>query len=548
MKKKFLNTIVRAALCLLLVPGFVSCTLGEIGWPTDPSTNRLFTPLIFAADSLKETSAVIKFNQVIGAKRYILEISEDSLQFDNIIRRVVFDADALRKKAGSVSATDITWFAKFSDLNADSYHSARFMAVNADSTLTSKYATVLFKTAAENIIGKVTLAGGGATITWHPTTKLSFLKVTKSATPTVNILQADSMITASELADTTKTFNGLDVGTYYTAKVCYFDGTKVRVRGTATFKTPGTAGSYLCVLKPTDVLTDSLNAFVASGKTNVSFVLENGATYNFGSPVVPAGMVHVTFTAPEGVMPVVNVTKFAPATSMDGFLFENIKMQGTGNYLFSFGSAINFTDFVFSNCYIDSYNSILKFSDALSNCQSITVDKCVVTNFSGGYGPFNIGGSKVTVGKLSITNSTFVAQQTQLMDVRCKLDKVEVVNCTFYNNSTTNKYAQIFRFGSNDLTPTSLIVDKCIFAGNNGGSTIKSINSNYANTASLSFATSYKTSDLPVSTATGVGFTGIKTVSVTGANLFTDPANNIFKIRTDVSFAGRGVAGDPRWW
>lgn len=537
----------RVAMLVLLISGFSACTLGEIGWPTDPSANRLFTPLTFAVDSLKETSAVIKFNQVLGAKKYILEISEDSLQFKNIIRRVVFNADSLTKKAGTVSATDVIWMMKFSELNADSYHSARFMAVNADSTVTSKYISIVFKTAAENIISKITLAGDGATIKWHPTNKLTFLTIAKSATPTVNILHADSMITASELADTTKAFGGLDVGTYYTAKVCYYDGVKVRVRGTATFKTPGTAGSYLCVLKPTDVLTDSLNAFVAAGKTNVSFVLENGATYNFGSPVVPSGMVHITFTAPEGVMPIVNATKFAPASSMDGFLFENIKLQGTANYLFSFGSAISFTEFNFSNCYIDNYNSIVYFKDAVSNCQNIIMNKCVVSN-GGGYGVFNIGGSKVVAGKLSITNCTFVALQTQLMDIRCKMDKIEVINCTFYNNSSTNKLGQFFRFGSNDLTPSSFTVDKCIFAGANGASTVKSINSNYANTASLSFATSYKTSDFPVSTATGVGFAGIKVVAVAGADLFTDPANGIFSIKSTVNFAGRGVAGDPRWW
>ncbi|MFM2290300.1 MAG: hypothetical protein RIS29_113, partial [Bacteroidota bacterium] len=330
MEKRFIKYIFRAAVSLLIFSGFTSCTLGEIGWPTDPTTNRLFTPLTFAVDSLKETSAVIKFNQVLGAQKYVLELSEDSLQFSNIIRKVVLNADSLAKIAASNSATDITWMIKFKDLNADSYHSARFIALGADTTVKSNYSKIIFKTAAENIISGITQTGGGATLKWHPTNKLTFLRVCKSATPTVNILQSDSIITEAELADTTKTFSGLEVGTYYVAKVCYFDGAKVRVRGSVTFKTPGTAGSYMCVLKPTDVIADSLNAFVAAGKTNVSFVLENGSTYNFGSPTIPSGMVHVTFTAPDGVKPVVNVTQFKPASSMDGFLFENIKLQGTG--------------------------------------------------------------------------------------------------------------------------------------------------------------------------------------------------------------------------
>jgi len=64
----------------------------------------------------------------------------------------------------------------------------------------------------------------------------------------------------------------------------------------------------------------------------------------------------------------------------------------------------------------------------------------------------------------------------------------------------------------------------------------------------LSFSSSYRTSDVPVSVATGVGFTDIKVLTIGSTDLFTDPANNIFSIKSGVSFDGRGKVGDPRWW
>ena len=537
-------------LSLLLILGFTACNLGEIGWPTDSSTNRLFKPLTFTTYNLSTTSVSIAFTKVVDADKYIIEISEDSLQFKKIIRHLSIKADTLKPFLTSSSAVQTVYLSSFTDLNANMLHSARLIAIGKDSTLTSKYSQITLRTLAENIFSRIIVMGNSAIFQWHPTSKVSFFRVTKDASPPENLLKADSVITASEIADTTKIIRGLDAGTYYTTKICYQDGNNVRVRGSITFKTPGTAGSFVCNLKPADVLADSLASYVAANKTNISFVLENGATYNFGAVTIPAGMVRLTFTAPEGVQPTVNVLKFTPSGSMDGFLFENIKMVGSAatTYLFSFGAAIRFTDFTFRNCTVDSYQSVVLFKNIVGcSVDNIVIEKCIVSN-NGGYGVLNIGGSSVTAKNIKITNSTFISLGTQLMDIRTKLDNLEVSNCTFYNNSSTNKLAQIFRFADNDHTPGMMLVDKCIFAGNNGATTLKSISSNYPNTASISFGSSYRTADVPVSIATGVGFTDIKVLTLGSLDLFTDPANNNFSIKTSASFDGRGKVGDPRWW
>jgi len=561
MKKYFIIYISRVTLWILVIFGFTACNLGEIGWPTDSSHNRLFMPLTFAPVDLSTTSVGITFTNVVDAKKYILEISEDSLQFKNIIRRVIIKSDTITPFQDSETAVNILYKVKFTDLNANTRHSARLLAINKDSTLTSKYSEITFSTLAENIFKSASVLGDVAILKWSQTSKVTFIKVTKSASPTINILK-DSVINATELIDTTKTVTGLEAGTYYTAKICYQDGDILRVRGAITFKTPGTAGSYICNLKPTDVLADSLNAYLAAGKTNISFILENGGVYNFGSVVIPAGMVRLTFTAStNGVQPVINVAKFSPAASMDGFLFENLKLVGAtlptvGTYLFSFGSAFSFSDFTFSNCSIDNYNSVVYFKNFASSVDNIVIDNCIVSN-NGGYGVINLAGSSISAKNVKMTNTTFISLSTQLIDVRTKLSNLEVSNCTFYNNilngNTTYKLTQLCRFASADLTPTLMVIDKCIFAGNNGGSAVKSISSNYSSTATFSFSSSYRTSDFPVSTSTGVGFTDLKALTLLSTALFVDPnntdiASKNFSIQSGVSFDGRAKVGDPRWW
>lgn len=548
MKKQIIKQTIGALLISFLMFGMGSCNLGEIGWPTDASYNRLFTPIGFTAQTVDATSLTLIFTKVVDAKKYVLEISDDSLKFNNIVRREEVLADTIKPYLTSTSAPLVQYKKVFADLNANSQYSIRLIAINKDSSLRSSPVQLAFKTKAENIFGKIDIQGNGATIRWRPTNRVTFLKLTKSTQPNVNILTTDSMISASELRDTTKLISGLEVGTYYTAKICYKDGNVVRERGVTTFKTPGTAGSALCILKTTDLIADSLTAYLAAGKTNVTFLFNNGETYNLGSVTVPAGFTRITFTAPTGTPPIVNLVKVVPSASMDGFLFENIKMEGTATYLFSIASAFQFTDFTFTNCYLNNYTSVVLLKNTVGCVvQNVTIENCVVTN-NGGYGVINVAGSSTVLSNLKITKSTFVNMSTQLMDVRNQIANLEVSNCLFYNNSTTSKITQLIRFASNDLTPLKMVIDKCVFAGNNGGTAVNSFNSNYPNTASFAFNTCSRTNDFPVGIKTGQMFTNIKIISNISSDLFTDPSNNIFFVKQSIVFDGKGVIGDPRWW
>ncbi len=552
MKRNNLNTYLSGAiLTLLLILGLTACNNGEQGWPADSSYDRLFRPLTFSQYSLDANSVGVSFTKVVDAKKYIFEVSEDSLQFNRVVERRTILADTLTPFSPSSTLPKTEYRIKFTELNANSQYSIRMIAVNEDSTLTSKYAQFAFKTKAENIFNGLKITESGATLTWAPTGKVSYLVVTKDADPTKNILQADSVITGSEKADTTKSISGLEMGTYYTAKICYVDGLVVRVRGTKTFKTPGTAGSYSYNLQPTDTVASVLTRLVADGHKNISLILIPEATYNWGVVNLPAGITMLTVTAPTGTRPTVNVDKIVPASSMDGFLFEHVTMVGASNtatQLFYISTDnLMFNGFTFDGCFILNYNCLVRFANKLVTASDIVINNSEVIN-TGGYGVLNVAGASAKLSNIKITNSTFIDLTTQLMDIRTKLSKVEIANCTFYNNSTTNKLTQVLRFVDNATAPSSMIVDKCIFAGNNGGTALKSFSGNFADYATFSFATNYKTSDLSVSTSTGTGFTGISALSKSSTDLFTDPTHWNFKIKPEAGFAGQGIAGDPRWW
>lgn len=536
---------------LFLISGLIACSNGEIGWPTDPSYSHLFRPVVFTQYSLTTSSVGVSFTKVVDANKYVFELSEDSLQFTKNVRKMTLLADTLTPYATSATVSQVLYQTQFSDLNANTLHSIRMMAINKDSTQTTKYSQFTFRTPAENIFTGVKVTNNGATFVWKKTSKVTYVLVTKNADPIKNILQTDSLITVGEIADSTKTISGLEIGTYYTAKIYYLDGATVRIRGTKIFKTPGTIGSFSYNLNPSENINTVLSNLLAAGRTNITFTLTNGLVYNFGAVTVPSGISRLTFTASSGAYPIVNITKLSPSSSMDGFLFENLNLIGlTNTALFNIGSAWTFSDFTFSGCIISNYSSLFQLTgtNIISKINNITIENSVVNNIIGGSGLIYVSSSSPVVANIKLTNSTFNTEKTQLMDIRSTLLSLELSNCTFYNNGTANTLTQLFRFADNAHVPASMTVDKCIFAGNNGSTALKSFSSNFTSLSTVSFATCYRTTDLAVSTSTGQGFPSIATIAATSTDLFTDPANGIFTIKPTVTFVGKGIAGDPRWW
>lgn len=542
---------------LLLVLGHTSCNDGETGWPADPSYAGLFRPISFGTYSIEANKVGVTFTKIIDASKYIIEVSEDSLQFTKIIKRITIDADTLTPFATTGTAPNIEFHKQIDDLNAAQRHSIRIMGVNKDSTLTSKYATYTFKTLSENIFRTITLEGNSATLKWKKADKVSYVVIYKASDLTSkNVMGADSVISIQEKTDSTKTISNLETGVTYYAKIYYNDGT-ARVRGSKFFKTPGAEDSYVINLQPSDNVNTLLADAYNNGYTRITLMMSPGVAYNLGAVTVPSGIMSLTFScASSTTVPIVNITSVTPAGSMtSGIWFEYLSLVGPGSstssVLVDLGTSLLIDRVGFEGCNISAYNGLVRLKSTATVALGVFyLDNCIVRNI-GSAGVLNVAGT-APANQLTdafFQQSTFIDLSTQLADVRCQVTKFSVVANTFYNNSATNKQSHLFRFNDSNTTPTTFSVSNCIFAGGNGGSALQSFYASYTPLAAYSFSSSFKTSDLVVSTTAGKLFTGINALGFGSTEVFKDPANGNFSVKLSTTdFSGKSYVGDPRWW
>jgi hypothetical protein len=549
MKKNLIKYI--SIICVSLIIGLTACKDGEIGWDTDSSYTGLFRPIIFTYFSTSTNSIGVSFTGVVGAYKYVIQVSEDSLEFNNIVATQEYLADTITAYSEGSSTNANLYHKKFSNLNADTRYSVRMIAINSDSSKTTQYVYFTTTTMAENLFNTVDATAGDVTFTWTKTDSVNYILLTKSTDLKTNVA-SDSTITDDEKTNATKTISGLEAGVYYVAKLCFLDGTKVRVRGRKTFKTTGTVGSFVYDFANTEVADTVLKNLVAAGHTNITLNFTAGATYTMNNLSLPTGLVMLTFTSSSTSHPTVNINKISPANDMDGFLFENVDLVGASNasnFLFALSSTsgLVINNFEFQSCTVNNYYGVVRLNGGMT-VSTIHFNECIIEN-TGGYGIINISAStvanKITT-SIIFENSTLINIATQVADIRITVPLLQYSNCTLYN--LTSALSQVFRFNSNTTLPTTLTIDKCIFAGTNKGTTLNSFNSNYTNIASYSFANSYKTKDLTISTSTGKGFIDINALALTSSQLFADPTTFNFTISESTGFAGYGVAGDLRWY
>ncbi|MFT3738122.1 MAG: DUF5123 domain-containing protein [Breznakibacter sp.] len=420
-------------------------------------------------------------------------------------------------------------------------YSVRIQAVDTVSGLVSGFRSFYFETSSEQIITSVGAFTDMAQVTWTQTDRVTHLTVEDVSTGEA---VATHTLTTEEVDDATALIDGLNTGTSYWVKI--YNDTKIR--GSKAFKTLGLLNSVVIDLAPADVVADVLAASVAAGNTSITLSLSGGSTYDFGTLTVPAGVDNLSFTGitdAEGQLPIVNLPQFRLTDLIFGTLaFENIKIGGLIGqhcvYLATAGTEVGEISVV--GCQIDSFNSFVRIANAAIKLGSLNIDDCIINNI-GGYGLINIGGSTPTVGTISISNSTLTELTTQMMDVRAKVSDISITNCTFCNLKSA--MAQMFRFDSGNL-PLVLTTENLIIAGTNNGAKLNSLSIDASTTAlSVSFVSSYRTNDVTINK---YEFSGITVFSGTTYDLFVDPDNKDFTVKSNSGFAGRGTAGDPRWF
>jgi hypothetical protein len=526
---------------LFLAALFVGCEDKVNDWPVDPDYEGLFKSLVFEKSKTDATSVEIRFTKSISATHYIFEFSQDSLLFGSIARTAKVPADTLTPYAESTTATRTEYRTTFSDFDGNTAYSVRMKSIDTISGLESKYSMFYFKTSAEQIIESWNIFTDGIELSWKPTNRITKITLVNSTTGEILV---DRAPTATELSEAMAMFSGLKSGTNYTVTIY----NNAAIRGVKTLKTSGLADGSVIKVLPTDSIPALLADAVAQGSINLTLEFAGGKTYEIGNLTIPPGVGNLSFTGTTdaaGNLPVLNMTgvSLANITALGILNFEYVKMIGDiGKYMLDMSlDGTTLGQIAFSGCEISSYRAIARIQNKLISIGSIKFDKCLVHNI-GGYGVINIGGSNALVDSISFRNSTLTELTTQLMDVRTAIKEISIKNCTFCN--LTSAMSQVFRFEV--PRPLSVVTESNIFAGTNSGGKLNAVGYDMAvNPPGISFAGSYITSDIVINR---YPFADISTFAGTTFDLFTDPANRDFTLKAGVNFAGKGTAGDPRWF
>ena len=526
MKKKIKNTGIWIAIFTML---FAGCET-----EMDPIIEKLDFKRVFSPTELTariRNMTTVELTWIVGddVDHYIVEFSEDSLLFTNIVKTVEVAPNEL----------------PFSYLlEGQTLYSARVKAVSASGIEDSKWSVVAFKTGAENILYPLVpedIKASSVTVKWPAGSEATHFEITPG-----NMQQP---ITAQEIAAGEATITGLTGETSYMVKMMR----DTKQRGEVTFTTLLDIGNATAVYPE-----DNLNDVITAAAEGAELVLFPGEYNVFTGSIVISKSISIKGFYPHN-KPIVHV-QFVLTDGVKDVEVKDLVMNG--NYINSETSAADMLSYVFqynttgvdygtlevTGCDIRDYKKSI-FSGAaeiISTVAAITMDNCVVTNvltdaadcidFRGGY-----------VGSISLNNSTFVNCAPGRDFVRLddtsptypgKVSKVVIDHCTIYgvSNNAARRILYV-RFVENTLTVTNTIIVNTVgnYTNQSRSAQPECSNNNYFNA--------------PAFVPGGSEISGVKfDLSGNFTQLdpgFVDAANGNFTV-TNQTLIDNNV-GDPRW-
>ncbi len=522
-----------------LICGITACSEDVNEWPVDESYAHLYRTTHFQVEEAKATSVVLKFNGVAEATKYVFEFSLDSMQFNEIVRTEEVKADTLTPYSAGKTAVQTEYLKLIEDLYGTTRYSARVKAVNEQTGSESGWYGLSFMTPAEQIFTSVTPGITDVSLRWEADKAVSTIKlgtlVNKDTTwvttvPLTNEMQQEGKASISDLQP----------GTNYIVQILN-DGF---LRGTWKFRTLGSAVGQTIEVTPGD---DLLTLLTEATDETVTLIFTGGQEYDVENQLrIPENVVNIYFSGKvvDGQKPVLNMTKGLRLTGNKGNIcFQSIVMDDKEGEAYWFNpDKNNVENFTFQGCEIRNIpRTLLYINNDDVTFRNITIDDCIVYNVGvSGYGMLNIGKNTTTMETISITNSTLREIGDQTMDLRCQIDLFKVDRCIFCNYTT--KLQKWIR-ADNKRAPKEASVTNTIFCGPNGD---QKMNHGYQDYSGwLEFSSCYLTSDFPEDSRK---FTNAIHLDLSTEEMFEDPQNGDFHLKAGVTFKGKGVAGDPRWW
>lgn len=516
---------------------FTACTETN-DWDVDPAYDRLFHSSKVSV-SPGEDQAEVTFKKMPDAEFYVIEISTDTL-FDEVEtteHSIYFgDKEDARITTSPYTMTGLEGSTKY-------YFRIKSCATNGKGS-TWKYlddteSNYSFTTKSEQIILDV--------VPGSKTVKVSFTagkQITEAQIVKDDEVLVSQPVTADEVAAGELTISGLNAKTSYTVQL--LNGENVRGKMKFTTTEPFPDGYEVINVAAGDDVKDLL-ANATSDKVVVVF--PQGMEYTAlneeaqtSTIKVPENIKSVYFWGAAGESKA--TVKFKgvsfESSSMDVVRFYNLNLQYGANsdgYVLNQSGTFTLNSLEMEKCDVKDIRGIFRFQSIVnSTVNAIKINDCVLTNI-GTYGIVNTKDQKsLTLGTVSITNSTLNTINSVLTNTSQANFSITLDHCTIWNCvPATKPYFDLQKQTGVTVTCTNSLIgayyDFKDAAQTVKGSSLKDIDAT---------GTVY-TSDFNWNSGYEIG----SQISETSAQLWANPA------KTGADFTVQNSSyknlGDPRW-
>ena len=537
LNKSIISKALFGAMMLLGGASFTACTETN-DWDVDPAYDRLFHSSKVSV-SPGEDQAEVTFKKMPDAEFYVIEISTDTL-FDEVEtteHSIYFgDKEDARITTSPYTMTGLEGSTKY-------YFRIKSCATNGKGSkwkyLDDTESNYSFTTKSEQIILDV--------VPGSKTVKVSF-KAGKQITE-AQIVKDDEVlvsqpVTADEVAAGELTISGLNAKTSYTVQL--LNGENVRGKMKFTTTEPFPDGYEVINVAAGDDVKDLL-ANATSDKVVVVF--PQGMEYTAlneeaqtSTIKVPENIKSVYFWGAAGESKA--TVKFKgvsfESSSMDVVRFYNLNLQYGANsdgYVLNQSGTFTLNSLEMEKCDVKDIRGIFRFQSIVnSTVNAIKINDCVLTNI-GTYGIVNTKDQKsLTLGTVSITNSTLNTINSVLTNTSQANFSITLDHCTIWNCvPATKPYFDLQKQTGVTVACTNSLIgayyDFKDAAQTVKGSSLKDIDAS---------GTVY-TSDFTWNSGYEIG----SQISETSAQLWANPA------KTGADFTVQNSSyknlGDPRW-
>ncbi len=492
--------------------------------------DRVFTPLDLEARISNQTTVTLSWGYNKGIDSYVLEISDDELEFANIIHTV------------TLSPEEVPYV--YDLPSGDTQYSARVKGVSSTAD-DSKWATLAFKSLPENLFSNYDLVMNGigdVTLSWTP----------GKAVTSVVFVSADGEtsfnVSADELAAGSKQISGLANDSY---TINLMNNTKVR--GTQNYVLEGS----VMVEEGGDLATAIANA--SAGDV---IVLKSGVTYGFAGDLTIDKSLKIK-GLDGGELPVIYTTSGdrmfyigSTPTVTDSLVFENLYMSGYVNYdaaqgqirgVFDMESeACNIGAVKFLGCKLyDMGRQIMRLRGGSDQTiGDFVIDDCIIHNLgssSSSYGVFCATETNTNALNIQISNSTIDSLKSHFIryDDATTCESIVLENCTF--NKVPYSSGRYLMDVRNSVVSEGIQITNCIMGTTSYGDEPSISGIRKPDALEIIVNNTYATTDFVNTTYSIVDL--CTALGMSSDDIFTDPDNGDFTL-TDESLE----AGDPRWY